>query len=420
MFGLVDVNNCYASIERVFDPSLRGKPIIVASANDGNAVARSAEAKALGIKMGEPVHEIRKRFPQVVIRSSNFELYADMSARVMRIIESMVPDYECYSIDEAFLDLRGIKDREALAREIRDRLWQWLGLPVCVGIGSSKTRAKLANFVAKKRPEHNRVFDIERLDRIAQDALLSSIEVQEVWGVADATKARLERLGITNVAQLRDADPEWIRAHSSVVLQRTVEELRGRSCIGLELIPSPRKQIVVSRSFGQSTSKLVELKESVITYVSRAAERLRAERLVARYISVFIHTNPFRQNEPQHGGSRTIKLPNSTNDTLILANAASLLLETIYRQGFAYHKAGVMMIDLTPEARRQSDLFESPEALAKRAKLNRVLDQVNNTFGRETLRVAASGRARPWAMKREYLSPRYTTRWGDIPVAYAL
>jgi DNA polymerase V len=419
MFGLVDVNNCYASIERVFDPRLRGKPVIVASANDGNAVARSAEAKALGIKMGEPVHEIRKRFPQVIIRSSNFELYADMSSRVMRTIEAMVPDMEIYSIDEAFVTLTGIADRETLARDIRDRLRHWLGLPVCVGIGASKTRAKLSNHVAKNHAEHNGVFDIEGLDRDSQNSLLSSIEVQEVWGVADRTKARLEKLGIRSVAQLRDADPEWIRAHSSVVLQRTVEELRGRSCIPLDLIPSPRKQIVVSRSFGRSTTKIGELKESVITYVSRAAEKLRAERLVARHLSVFIGTNPFRPNEPQHGDSRCVTLPNATNDTFMLASAASLLLEDIYQPGFSYHKAGVMLIDLTAEARRQSDLFESPEVLAKRAKLNLVLDQVNNTFGRETLRVAASGRARPWAMKREFLSPRYTTRWSDIVVAHA-
>lgn len=419
MFGIVDVNNCYASIEAMFDPSLRGKPLIVASANDGNAVARSAEAKALGIKMGEPVHEIRQRHPNVIIRSSNFELYADISSRVMRIIDSMAPATQIYSVDEAFISLDGIADRAKLANEIRDRIRTWLGLPVCVGIGSSKTRAKLSNFVAKKRPQYGGVFDIDRLPLDDQSALMESIDVIEVWGVADRTKAKLEKLGITNVRQLRDADTEWIRAHSSVVLQRTVEELRGRSCLPLELVPAPRKQIIVSRSFGQPVTSLQQISESVVTYVSRAAEKLRAERLVARYISVFCHTSPFRTNDAQYGASRSLKLPNATNDTLMLSAAAAALIEDAYRDGYRFTKAGVMLIDLTPQAHRQADLFEDPAVLARRIRLNQVLDQVNNTFGRETVRMASSGRARPWSMRREFLSPRYTTRWSDIPIIYA-
>ena len=419
MFGIIDVNNCYASIEAVFDPQLRGKPLIVASANDGNAVARSAEAKALGIKMGEPVHEVRRRHPNVIVRSSNFELYADMSSRVMRIIDSMAPAMEIYSIDEAFISLAGIADRAKLAHEIRDRIRTWLGLPVCVGIGRTKTLAKLSNYVAKKRPEQGGVFDIDRLPSEEQSSLMEGIDVVEIWGVAERTKAKLSKLGITNVRQLRDADPEWIRSHSSVVLQRTVEELRGHSCVSLELVSAPRKQIVVSRSFGKYTASPLALREALVTYVSRAAEKLRADGLVARFVSVFIHTSPFRTNTPQYGASRCLKLPNATNDTLLLSAAATALLQDAYREGYDFAKAGVMLIDLTPEAHRQSDLFESPTHLARRAKLNRVIDQVNGTFGREALRVAASGRTRSWSMRREFLSPRYTTRWSDIVPAYA-
>jgi DNA polymerase V len=419
MFGIVDVNNAYVSFERLFDPRLRGKAVIVASNNDGCAVARSAEAKALGIKMAEPVHEIRERHPQVIIRSSNYELYADMSSRVMRIIDELAPEQECYSIDECFISMSGIDDRAALAHQIRDRIALWLGLPVCIGIGSSKTRAKLSNFIAKKGLQHGGVFDIERLTLDEQSALMDGIEVDEVWGVAERTRVKLEKLGITNVRQLRDADPEWIRLHSNVVLQRTVEELRGRSCLALELVPAPRKQIVVSRSFGRAATDFQSVREAIVTYASRAAEKLRHEELVARYISVFIHTSPFRKNDPQYGASRTLKLPNSTNDTMMVAAAAAALLDDAYRDGYRYAKAGVMMIDLTPQAHRQADLFESPADLDRRAKLNVVMDRINNTFGRETLRVASSGRSRGWAMKREYLSPRYTTRWSDIIVAHA-
>jgi len=419
MFGIIDVNNCYASIEALFDPRLRGKPLVVASNNDGCAVARSAEAKALGIKMTEPVHEIRERHPQVIIRSSNYELYADMSSRVMRIIDELVPEQEIYSIDECFCSLRGIADRAALALQVRDRIRLWLGLPVCVGIGSSKTRAKLSNFIAKKRPQYGGVFDIEALSPDQQSELMEGIDVDEVWGVAERTRTKLERLGITNVRQLRDADPEWIRLHSSVVLQRTVEELRGRSCLALELVPAPRKQIVVSRSFGKAATNFQSMREAVVTYASRAAEKLRSEQMVARYLSVFIHTSPFRANDAQYSATRTIKLPNSTNDTMVIAAAAAALLESTYRDGYRYAKAGVMMIDLTPQAHRQADMFESPGNIARRAKLNAVMDRINNTYGRETLRVASSGRSRGWAMKREHLSPRYTTRWSDIVVAHA-
>jgi DNA polymerase V len=419
VFGIVDVNNCYASMERVFDPSLRGKPLCVSSNNDGCVVARSPEAKALGIKMTEPVHEVRARHPEVIFRSSNYELYADMSSRFMRIIEELVPAQEVYSIDESFCSMTGIADRAALAHVVRDRIQLWLGLPVCVGIGRSKTRAKLSNFIAKKRPQYDGVFDLEQLSFDQQSELMEGIEVDEVWGVAERTRIKLEKLGITNVRQLRDADPEWIRAHSSVVLQRTVEELRGRSCLPLDLVPAPRKQIVVSRSFGHAATDFISLREAIVTYASRAAEKLRHEELVARYVSVFIHTSSFRKNDPQYGASRTLKLPNATNDTMMVAAAVVALLEDAYRDGYRYAKAGVMMIDLTPQAHRQTDLFESPDALARRAKLNAVMDQINNTFGRETLRVAASGQLRRWAMKREHLSPRYTTRWEDIPIVSA-
>lgn len=414
MFGIVDVNNCYASIERVFDPALRGKPLVVLSNNDGCVVARSPEAKALGIKMTEPWHEVQRRLPEVLWRSSNYELYADMSSRFMRIIENLVPQAEQYSIDEVFYSCTGIADRYELARRIRERVSTWLGLPVCIGIGTSKTRAKLSNFIAKKRPEYGGVFDIEALSSDEEAKLLANIEVDEVWGVADRTKARLANLGIHTVLDLRDAEPEWIRQHSTVVLQRTVEELRGRSCLPLELVPAPRKQMVVSRSFGQAVSAQREVTEAVITFASRAAEKLREEQMLARYISVFMHTNSFRPDEPQHSASRSLKLPGATNDTLLLARAAAALVMEMYKEGYRYKKAGVMLIELTPAAHRQAGLFEAPELLERRERLNAVMDRINQNFGKEAVRLAASGRTRSWSMKREQLSPRYTTRWSDL------
>jgi DNA polymerase V len=419
VFALVDVNNFYASCEMLFDVSLRGKPLVVLSNNDGCVIARSAEAKALGIKMAEPWHHARERHPQLIHRSSNYELYADMSARVMRVLVNAVPNVEVYSIDESFLDMTGIANRLVVASALRMQIRQWIGLPVCVGIGSTKTRAKLANHVAKKQAEHEGIFDLESLTSAACSALLSEIDVGSIWGVGRRLKARLAVLGINTARDLRDADSEWIRAHSSVVLQRTVSELRGQSCLALEPLTPPRKQIVVSRSFGTEVENYRELREAVVTHVSRAAEKLRHEGLVARHINIFLHTNKFRGDRAQYSNELTVKLHTATDDTLELTNAADRALQRIYRDGFKYQKVGVLLSELMPACEQQSGLFVDKGQAERRAQLNRTLDRINHKYGRDVMRLAASGTERVWSMRRSTLSPRYTTRWEDVPIAHA-
>lgn len=419
MFALVDVNNFYCSCEQVFDPQLRGKPLVVLSNNDGCVIARSAEAKALKIEMGEPWHLLRPRHPNILARSSNYELYGEMSARTVSILTAAAPAVEVYSIDESFLDLAGVADPQDLGQRIREQIREWIGLPVCVGIGSTKTRAKLANHVAKKQPQLGGVFNIEALTAAAAADVLASIEVAKVWGIGRRISARLQTNGIQTVQDLLGADSTWIRAEFSVVLQRTLEELRGQACAGLELVPPARQQIVVSRSFGKLVTELPALRQAVSYYISRAAERMRGEGLRAQYLSVFLETNPFREDLPQYGSTRTTKLPRQTSDTLLLNQMASMLLEHQYRKGFHYLKAGVILSDLTPEACGQQSLFDSPLQLARAERLNKTVDKINQLYGRETLRLASAGIERAWSMRRESVSPRYTTRWDEIAVAVA-
>jgi len=419
MYGLVDVNNFYCSCETVFDVGLKNKPFVVLSNNDGCVISRSNEAKALGVKMAEPWHQVRKRHPELRYRSSNYELYGDMSSRVMSILSAAAPAIEVYSIDESFVELNGIADRVALARSMRSRIREWTGLPVCVGVGSTKTRAKLANRVAKTRAEYGGVFDLETLAPKGVRSLMAEMDVGDVWGVGHRLKTRLEGIGVKTVLDLADADSEWIRAHSSVVLQRTAAELRGVACLPLELTPPLRKQLVVSRSFGAEVQCYDELRESVMTYVSRAGERLRAEGLLARVLSLFIHTNSFREDRKQYSASHAVKMPLSTDDTLALASAADYALRRIFRQGYLYQKAGVMLSDLTPLSQRQHALFVDPTQLERRSRLNETLDQINLLYGRDTVKIAASGLRRDWSMRRNQVSNRYTTRWSDLAIAHA-
>lgn len=419
MFALVDVKNFYCSCEQVFDPKLRGKALVVLSNNDGCVIARSAEAKALGIKMGEPWHLLKPRMPKILARSSNYELYGEMSARTVSILTAAAPAVEVYSIDESFLDLAGVADPEDLGRRIREQIREWIGLPVCVGIGSTKTRAKLANYVAKKQPQRGGVFNLDALTPAAAAEVLGAIDVQKVWGIGRRISARLKANGIQTVQDFVAADSTWIRADFSVVLQRTLEELRGQPCTGLELVPSARQQIVVSRSFGKLVTDLPALQQAVSYYISRAAQRLRGEKLRAQYLSVFLETNPFREDLPQYGSTRTTKLPRQTSDTLLLNHTASMLLEHQYRKGFHYLKAGVILSDLTPEACAQQSLFDSPAQLARAERLSKVMDKINQRYGRETLRLGSAGIERSWSMRRERVSPRYTTRWEEIPIALA-
>lgn len=418
-FGLVDVNNFYCSCEAVFQPRLWGRPTVVLSNNDGCVVARSAEAKAMGLKMGVPWHHIRKQFEDVggEAFSSNYTLYADMSDRVMRVLADMTPSIEVYSIDECFTHLTGVPDLEALGHSIRSRVKQWTGLPVCVGIGSTKTRAKLANHIAKKRPVYNGVFDLESLSPDLQDELLGQIAVDEVWGIGRALQGRLAELGITTVRDLRDAPAKRLREHSTVTLERTIAELRGISCMPLELVAPNKKQIVSSRSFGRYVRSHDELRQAVLSYASRAAEKLRSQHSITGALRVFIQTNPFKPEKPQYARMASIAFHDATDDTLQLCRAASHALKRIYREGYEFNKAGVMLSDIRPKAQRQVTLFEDTSVLQRRDRLNNVLDRINARYGRDTLAIAGAGIDKAWTMQRSNLTPAYTTDWAAVPRA---
>lgn len=424
VFTLVDCNNFYVSCERVFDPKLEGRPVVVLSNNDGCVVARSAEVKALGIPMGAPWFLLKElaRQHRIMALSSNYALYGDLSDRVMHILADFSPAHEVYSIDECFCDwsrLIGI-DLIAYGQRVRRRIRQWVGLPVCVGLGPSKTLAKLANHVAKKQPQHDGVFDFGRLSEVERSELLETIDVGEVWGVGRRIEARLKAQGIATVRQLRDADVRMIRARYGVVLERTVREIRGESCMPLEAVAA-RQQIMCSRSFGKKVEDLDSLREAVTAHTVRAAQKLRLQRSTAGGARVFIETNRFN-DDPRYAAQRTVALETPTDDTIRLLAAAMSGLKSIYRTGYRYQKAGVMLMDLDGAGSEQLDCFASPEAEildSVRGRLMATVDAVNQRQGRGAVRWAGEGFARPPAMRSDRRTPCYTTRWEELAVARA-
>lgn len=422
VFALVDCNNFYASCERVFNPALRGKPLVVLSNNDGCVVARSQEAKALGIRMGQPWFQCQHRVKShgLIAMSSNYALYADMSRRVMSILASFTPEQEVYSIDESFLAFTGraCDDFRQTGAEIRRTVLKSTGLPVCVGFAPTKTLAKLANHWAKTQPEFAGVCDYAALPADHRQSLLKATPAGEVWGVGPRLTAKLAGLGIHSVADLQAADPSWLGRRFSVVLERTVEELRGVSCLEIEDVAPPKKQIMTSRSFGWPVTELSELREAMTAYTSRAAEKLRAEGQLAGEVHVFIRTNPFRPDAPQYSAGLRLHLPEPADDTLRLVKVTRFLLGRLYRPGFAYQKAGVLLSELQPATLRQGQLFD-PTDTRRRDRLMRLMDQLNREMGRDTLFLAGSGIDRSWRMRQGNRSPRYTTHWGEIPVAVA-
>jgi nucleotidyltransferase/DNA polymerase involved in DNA repair len=381
--------------------------------------------KAIGVKMGAPWFELKELADKhnIVALSSNYTLYGDMSDRVTSILRDYSPHIEVYSIDESFLSLNGLGGLWSSATDmglsIRNRVRQWTGLPVCVGIGPSKTLAKLANHIAKKNPRFNGVCDLIAMPKAEVDALLASIGVAEVWGVGRRIGLQLHAAGITTVQALREASPTWLRSKFSVVMERTGNELQGISCLALEEVTPPRKQIISSRSFGQLVHDLPQLCESVASYMSSAAEKLRRENSVCEAIQVFVQTNPFREQDAQYSNSITVPLPNASSDTRLLVRAALFGLKRIYRPGFAYKKAGVMLIGIAPASRRQLSLLLQHGAGDKAQRLMQVMDKLNQTYGRNTVSVFSSGTRKSWAMRRENMSPNYTTSWRDVPVAHA-
>jgi DNA polymerase V len=413
--ALIDVNNFYVSCERVFNPKLCQQPVVVLSNNDGCAISRSNEAKQLGIRMGAPWFEYQKiaRQHQVQALSSNYALYADMSNRVMSILHDFSPQQEVYSIDECFLDLTGIHgELLSYGQQIRQRVLQWTGLPVCVGIASSKTLAKLANHCAKKTTALNGVCNFNQMSRQQLDALLQNISVGEVWGVGRRLAARLESMGIASVYDLKYSDREYLRQQFSILMAKTVSELNGIACIELEQMRPAKKQILSSRSFGRPIFTYHDLAEAVTRFTSRAAEKLRAQHSVAASIYVYLRTNPFQPQQAQYQRGISVALPAPSDDSGHLVQAALYGLQQIYQPGYRYAKAGICLSDLSDVGLQQASLFTAKSHT--RTKLMAALDALNQRLGRDTVRFASEGISYQWKMRQANKSPNYTTRWQDL------
>ncbi len=417
MFALVDVNSFYASCETVFRPDLKGRPVVVLSNNDGCVIARSAEAKGL-VTMGAPYFKQKEIFRRhgIVAFSSNYELYADMSNRVMTTLEEMAPRVEIYSIDEAFCDLTGVSNccnLEAFGREIRQTVLQHTHLTVGVGIAPTKTLAKLANFAAKKwQRQTGGVVDLSGVER--QRKLMAALPVGEVWGIGRRMSKKLEAMGIHTVLALADTPTALIRKHFSVVLERTVRELRGESCLGFEEYTPHKQEIICSRSFGERVTDYEAMRQAICSYAARAAEKLRAEHQYCRFISAFVKTSPFALNEPYYGNSASTKLLTPTEDSRDIIEAATHCLDIIWREGLRYQKAGVMLGDFFSSGVAQLNLFDENPPRRNSAELMTLIDKLNEQ-GRGTIWFAGQGIEQQWQMKREMLSPRYTTRFSDFP-----
>ncbi|TCL06924.1 translesion error-prone DNA polymerase V subunit UmuC [Sodalis ligni] len=421
MFALADVNSFYASCETVFRPDLTGKPVIVLSNNDGCVIARSAEAKKLGFKTGNPFFEIKDvvRKHRVNVFSSNYALYADMSNRVMTTLEEMAPSVEIYSIDEAFMNLTGVSNcmsLEQFGRDIRERVRQRTKLTVGVGIAPTKTLAKLANHAAKKWTQTGGVVDLSSPAR--QRKLMALVPVEEVWGVGRRISKKLNALGISTALQLADSHPPFIRKHFSVVLERTVRELSGESCIAMEEFAPTKQEIISSRSFGYRATDYQSVREAICAYAERASEKLRGERQYCKKISVFIKTSPFDLDEPYYGNQATGGLTIPSNDTRDIVRVAKECLDRIFLPGMRYQKAGVMLGDFYSAGVAQLALFDEYKPRANSEALMRVLDGINHS-GKGKIWFAGQGIQQAWQMKRALLSPAYTTRYADLPIVKA-
>jgi len=414
--ALVDCNNFYASCERVFAPRLIGRPIVVLSNNDGCVIARSEEAKALGIAMGAPAFKNKETFRRhaVEVMSSNYALYGDMSARVISVLRSHAPGIEVYSIDEAFLALDDGQG-EAFAQELRAQVRQWTGLPVSVGIASTKVLAKLANRVAKKTPGLDGVFDLTAAG--SSDDVLARVACADIWGIGKRLAARLGRGGIRTARDLKNADMAWVRRELGVVGERIARELDGIPCLKLEEMPPPKKGIASARSFGRPVESLAELEEALATYAARVAEKLRAGHLLASHVHVFVTTNPFSTSEQQYTAGEETSLLHPSNRTPDLIAAALSLLRKIYRPGHRYKKTGIFVTELVPDDCVQLSLFDEPAVAGPRKALEAAVDQLNRRYGTNAVRYGAMGTQQRWGMRQERKSRGFTTRWSELPVA---
>jgi DNA polymerase V len=415
--ALVDCNNFYVSCERVFRPDLTTTPVVVLSNNDGCVVSRSNEAKSIGIKMGQPWFECKELAEEhgVLALSSNYALYADLSNRVMNVLSSYSPRTEVYSIDECFVDLTGSPKLRDVSYQIRERVLQWVGLPVCVGIGPTKTLAKLANHVAKRHPRSKGVFNYNDLTDAQQAKLLSQITVDEVWGVGRKLTKRLTEHHILTAQDLRLAHTPTLRAEFGVVMEKTQRELQGTACIELSEHTPDKQQIVNSRSFGKPVTELAVLQDALSVFVANACTKLRAQNSHAALIQVFLHTNSFRKDQPQYNPSMAVPLPQATNDSLVINRWVQHVAELLWRDGYKYKKAGVSLSDISPVSVVQADWLE-PTKTAD-TKLMQAIDGLNTRYGRSTVKVSTGGMHAEWQMKQERKSPCYTTDWSALPFA---
>ena len=453
MYALIDGNSFYASCERVFRPDLAGVPIIVLSNNDGCVVTRTAEAKALGIKMGEPLFKIKHlvRQNRVQVFSSNYELYADMSRRMMNTVATLVPRIEVYSIDECFADLSGMDHYSqfmgagqndaspssafmrfgdisnqasassgqntgllTLGFSIRARVLQWTGIPTCVGIAPTKTLAKFCNHLAKRHAVFKGVVDWNAWTPAIQQRALASEDVTEVWGIGRQIGRSLNAMGIKTAADLANAPPHTIRKMFGVVVERTQRELQGIECLELEDIAPKRQQIVRSRSFGQPITTLDGLSASLAHHVAEAAQRLRGQGSVTHAIQVFIHTNPFKPDLPQYSGSDCVAIPAGTSDTLKLNQIAQKALKSIFKDGYEYKKCGVVLSGIESSSTQAQLDWIDPGDSDKRIELMRCVDALNSRFGRGSIKVGTEALNQAWSMRRDKLSPKYTTQFTDL------
>jgi DNA polymerase V len=432
MFALIDGNNFYVSCERVFRPDLNGLPVVVLSNNDGCAIARSNEAKALGIAMGAPWFQIKGMAEShgLVALSANFALYGDLSDRVASLTAGFGPRQEIYSIDESFIDLTGVtRDHVAYGHRMRSRILDWVGSPCGIGIGATKTLAKLANHVAKtaeRKPgsypaRFARVCDLSAMSPAEFSDVMERTNVDEVWGIGRRISEQLNDGGVRTVAQLVALDPATVRRGWSVVLERTVRELQGMSCVALEDVPADKKEIATTRSFGNIITEKYQLIEAITDFATRAGEKVRGQSGLAGLVHVFIRTSPFRKNDAQYSRCITVPLRRPTCDTRHLVAAAVMGLERIYRPGYNYAKGGVILMELQPDTRIQNELDLGDDAPDK-GKLMVALDTLNQRYGKGTVIMGSSGNRgddREWSMKQERRTPAYTTKWEDMPIARA-
>ena len=419
MFALVDCNNFYASCERVFRPDLVGKPIVVLSNNDGCVIARSNEAKDVGVPMGAPAFENEELFRKnnVHVFSPNFALYGDMSNRVMTILSSYAPEIEIYSIDEAFLQLAGFElyNLQNYGEEMQRHVTKWTGIPISVGIAPTKALSKVANRIAKKFPEHTKsVYIIDSEGKRIK--ALKWLKIEDVWGIGRQHAKRLRAMNINTAYDFTMLDDAFVRKQMSVVGLRLKHDLQGIPTLKMEDVQL-KQSIATTRSFHRNYTELKDLKERVTTFAVSCAEKLRSQRSCCNAIMVFIHTNGHRQDLPQYSRNIVVKLPFATNSSLELAGFATQALEKIFRQGYHYKKAGVVVMDFTPENERQLKLFD--DSNVKHIPLMKAMDKLNARYGQQKIKLASQDLRRVWKMKQEKLSPRYTTNLNDIITIHA-